>query len=173
VLPRYSMAFKAKMIQRMLGPDQRSASALSREMGVSQVTLSRWKREGRTLGVMSSNNKDQSKRRKRARKTPADRLRLLAASESLSGDELGAFLRQEGLHSVDLARWREQALRGLEADSRGGKKTPEQKELQELRRELHRKDTALAETAALLVLKKKVQQIWGDEDDDTRARSGS
>ena len=44
--------------------------------------------------------------------------------------------------------------------------------IKELERELRRKDKALAETAALLVLKKKVQAIWGDEDDDTEPKSG-
>ncbi len=41
------------------------------------------------------------------------------------------------------------------------------KRIRDLEKELRRKDKALAETAALLVLKKKVQQIWGDEDEDT------
>ena len=44
-------------------------------------------------------------------------------------------------------------------------KSEDSRRIQQLERELHRKDKALAETAALLVLKKKVQQIWGDEDD--------
>lgn len=48
--------------------------------------------------------------------------------------------------------------------------------IKELEREVRRKDKALAETAALLVLKKKVQEIWGnsseDEDDTTAARRG-
>jgi hypothetical protein len=48
-----------------------------------------------------------------------------------------------------------------------GKKAPEVKRIRELERDLRRKDKALAETAALLVLKKKAQAIWGDEDDDT------
>ena len=43
--------------------------------------------------------------------------------------------------------------------------------IKQLERELRRKDKALAETAALLVLKKKVQEIWGDEDDGTDPRS--
>jgi len=47
------------------------------------------------------------------------------------------------------------------------KKAPESKRIRELERELRRKDAALAETAALLVLKKKAQMIWGDEDDNT------
>ncbi len=41
-----------------------------------------------------------------------------------------------------------------------------------LEKELSRKDKALAETAALLVLKKKVQEIWGDEDDPTAGSNG-
>jgi hypothetical protein len=43
----------------------------------------------------------------------------------------------------------------------------ETKRIKDLEKELRRKDQALAETAALLVLKKKAQEIWGDEDDDT------
>jgi hypothetical protein len=50
-------------------------------------------------------------------------------------------------------------------------KDRETREMRELRRELKRKDKALAETAALIVLKKKVQAIWGDEDDDTDPKS--
>jgi hypothetical protein len=45
------------------------------------------------------------------------------------------------------------------------------KRIKELERELNRKEKALAEAAALLVLKKKVQEIWGDEDDTMDSRS--
>jgi hypothetical protein len=47
----------------------------------------------------------------------------------------------------------------------------EAKKIRQLEREILRKDKALAETAALLVLQKKVQAIWADEDDDTDAKS--
>ena len=53
-----------------------------------------------------------------------------------------------------------------------GPSKAEAKRLRELERELQRKDKALAETAALLVLQKKVQAIWGDGDDDTEAKKG-
>ncbi len=39
--------------------------------------------------------------------------------------------------------------------------------MRELERQLRRKDKALAEAAALLVLQKKAQALWGDADDDT------
>lgn len=166
-MPRYSTAFKAKVVQRMLGPDQRSASSLAKETGVSQVTLSRWKSEARTIGGMSKKSKKQNKRTKRW--TPAERLRVLAESEKLSDEDLGEFLRREGLHSTDLERWREQALSAL-TDTRN-KSTSEQKELKKIRRELRRKEKALAEAAALLVLQEKVQEIWGGGDDDTNEGS--
>jgi hypothetical protein len=148
------------MLKRLLGPDRRTATSLSRETGIAQVTLSRWKRESRTLGFVSIDKSNQSKK-KRSRRTAADRLRILTEAASLSGDELGALLRREGLHSDELERWRTQALQSLEADRRGRRKSPEQKELQTVRRELRRKEKALAEAAALLVLKKSPGDLGG------------
>ena len=49
----------------------------------------------------------------------------------------------------------------------------EAQRIRQLERELHRKDKALAEVAALLALKKKVNEIWGDGDDDTTTKSGT
>jgi len=87
--------------------------------------------------------------------------------------ELGAFLRRKGVHEAQLAEWRKQVTEGAVAALRGpsGRDRKavhvEAKRVRELERELARKDKALAEAAALLVLKKKAQAIWGDEDDDT------
>ena len=74
------------------------------------------------------------------------------------------FLRSRGLHDAQLQQWRDQMIIGLEPKPL---KRAETKRIQELEKELRRKDKALAETAALLVLKKKAKEIWGDEDDDT------
>ena len=98
---------------------------------------------------------------------PEEKLQLLAQAEGLAGDALGEFLRREGVHEADLAEWRSAALVALGPRS----KPPvsgDAKRVRELERELLRKDKALAETAALLVLKKKVQDYWGDEDDSTK-----
>jgi transposase-like protein len=97
-----------------------------------------------------------------------ERLRVVRETAGLTGAELGAALRREGLHSAVVDEWRDDALSAL-----GGKRqrTREQKRIRELERELKRKDKALAETAALLVLTKKVQALWGDEDDDTSGRN--
>jgi hypothetical protein len=52
-------------------------------------------------------------------------------------------------------------------------RTAESRKIRELERELRRKDKALAEAAALLVLKKKLAVLWEDEDDSTRRSNGS
>ena len=107
-------------------------------------------------------------------RTPAEKLRLVNEASTLSDEELGEFLRKNGIHNAQLEQWRQDALGGLGAPLRkpSGKNTSEAKRIRELERDLTRKDKALAETAALLVLKKKAQAIWGDEDDDTTPRNG-
>ena len=97
------------------------------------------------------------------------------AAASLDDEQLGPFLRKKGLHQTHLEQWRSQMLNGLQNGA--GKKSSKQKNaevkrIRVLEKELRRKDKALAETAALLVLKKKVQQIWGDEDDPTAGSNG-
>jgi hypothetical protein len=68
---------------------------------------------------------------------------------------------------VHLRQWRDTALSGFSTrPSRAGRE--ERKRVKELERELKRKDKALAETAALLVLQGKMQALWADEDDPTR-----
>ena len=101
---------------------------------------------------------------------PDERLRVLLETASLSEEELGAYLRREGLVEAQLAQWRGDALAGL-----AGKRavvpslsqTRARKRTRELERELRRKDKALAEAAALLVLQKKVRQALEGMDDDT------
>lgn len=82
--------------------------------------------------------------------------------------ELGAFLRERGLHEETLKDWRAAALEALGPQK---KVAAESRRVRELEKQLRRKDRALAETAALLVLQKKARAIWGDGDDDTEPKS--
>jgi transposase-like protein len=180
----YTAGFKARMVQRMAGPEGLSASALSQEVGLSQPTLSRWLRAARSVegmnGEHESGKADESSgqrpRKTRSNKyTAEEKLRLVGEAADLSGEELGLFLRQNGLHETTLTAWKAAAQAGLSeaAKARSGRQSPEAKELAALKRELNRKDKALAELAALIALKKRVQEIWGDEGEDTDTRSGT
>jgi transposase-like protein len=104
-----------------------------------------------------------------------EKLKAVLEADALAEDELGAFLRSKGLHKAHLDQWRSQMLEGLQ-NGFPSKKTRRRdagaKRIRALEKEIHRKDKALAETAALLVLKKKVQEIWGDEENGTARSNG-
>jgi len=115
---------------------------------------------------------------KRRAWTPTQKLRAVQEASQLSDDELGAFLRREGVHASQLNEWIEvvkaASLQALAPSKRSRtKKSPEQKKINALEKELNRKDKALAEVTAILALKKRIQEIWGDADDDTDTRSGT
>ncbi len=167
----YSETFRARMVQRMAGPQGISARVLSKEVGVPQPTLSRWLRRASRVHGMGTTTKKPRKSRRPQDWPAQEKLKLVLAAGTLSEEELGPFLRQQGVHETHLERWREQMLAGLAAP-RKPKVSPETRRIRSLEKELGRKDKALAEAATLLVLKKKAQAIWGDEDDDTTPSSG-
>ena len=176
----YTKGFKARMIQKLATPGGPSAGQLAQEVGVPQSTLSRWLRQAGSFAGGNGAVPPDSLRRPMPAKRPQDwtapeKLQAVIEAAGIPEAELGSFLRRQGLHEAQLQQWRQQVLAGLEqGPSRSSKKsTPEARRLRELERELTRKDKALAETAALLVLKKKAKAIWGDEDDDIRPKSGS
>jgi len=103
---------------------------------------------------------------------PEEKFEIVNKAASLSNKQLGAFLRSAGIHETHLEQWRMQMLDALGKTEKRPKNTIETKRIRELEKELKRKDKALAETAALLVLKKKVPEIWGDEGDNTVAVNG-
>lgn len=165
---RYSERFKAKMIEKLTAADPPSATDLATREGIPQTTLSRWLREAGRVGEMSRST---STPKRLQDWTAEEKLEAVAQAASLSQEELGEFLRRRGLHQAQLEQWREQMLLGLASRPKKSS-SAEKRQIRSLERELHRKDKALAEVSALLVLQKKARTLWGDEDDDIPARSG-
>jgi transposase-like protein len=98
---------------------------------------------------------------------PADRewtverkARLIAQAFELDGEELSAYLEREGVKLAEYEQWR------IALDEGGGASAATHKRIRQLERELARKEKALAEAAALLVLKKKVETLYGEDEDD-------
>jgi transposase len=150
----FSLAFKQKMVTRLTGKDAVSARQLALETGLRQQTLSRWLQEASTLPVMPA-------KRPRRDWSIEEKIRILATASTLTGAELTDFLRREGVLQAEYEQWR----LALGEDGRGSLAT--MKRIRTLERELARKEKALAEAAALLVLKKKLQALEEDEDADT------
>lgn len=167
---RHSDEFKQNAV-RMVLSQGKTASDVARELKIHPSQLFRWRQEMRdTAATMPKQESvDQEPARRPQDWTTEQKLEAVMASQKLPDAELGTFLRSRGLHKADLDEWRETVMRGAKAELGGGAvaKSRESKRIRELERELNRKDKALAEASALLVLKKKAQAIWGAEDDDT------
>ena len=155
------MAFKQKMVQRLTGNSAVSASQLAREAGVRQQNLSRWLQEARSLPIMADRPKPAVREW-----TVEQKARVLAEASNLDGEQLTAHLECEGVKLAEYEQWR------IALDEGGRASASTNKRIRQLERELARKEKALAEAAALLVLKKKVEALYGeDEDDDTNGEN--
>jgi transposase-like protein len=161
------------MIQRMSGPDSISATRLAKEVGISQSTLSQWLREaGEGKRVKRNRQPLQEGAVRPDDLPPTEKLRLVMEASTLSQEELGEFLRRNGIHGTQLEQWRQAALGALQKPKvHRHRKSPEAKRIEQLERELYRKDKALAEVTALLALKKKLDSLLGDGDEGTTPRS--
>lgn len=175
----YTAGFKAQMVKRMLGPPAVTATSLSQQVGVPQPTLSKWLKQAATIAAMSSSDEKKPGSVVAGPKkwTAAEKLRMVVAAQNLEGVALGELLRREGLHEDQLRAWRDAAAGALdsaEAAPAGPRTAGERRRLaamnkrvKELEKELRRKDKALAETAAILVLKKKMAAFWEAEGEST------
>lgn len=155
----YSIAFKRKMIQQLTGKQAVSASELSRQTGVRQQNLSRWLAEARSLPLVATEKPIVRKW------TVEQKAHVLAEASRLSGEQLTAHLEREGVKLADFEQWR------LALEEGGGASAATTKRIRQLERELARKEKALAEAAALLVLKKTVESIYQVEDGDIDGES--
>jgi transposase len=161
----YSDEFKKLAVQKYFSRGNRSLTSLSEEIGISTSMLWHWvdkHKKCANLGGMINISK------RPLDWTPEKKLRACFEYEGLSVEEQGEFLRREGLHSSHVAEWKEICRSSLSTKGNDlafrGELTEANRKVKELERELWRKDRALAEAAALLLLKKKADLIWGTEE---------
>ena len=161
-MSEYTDKFKQTMVSKLTAPGAISAGSLSTEVGIAQSTLSRWVRE-----YVNMDSKGVNMKEKRPQDwTAEEKLEAVLEMEKLDDEQdKGKYLREKGIHTIHVQRWKQEMLEGLKSNGKGlSKAAPQGKRIKELEKELNRKDKALAETAALLVLKKKAQDIWGDRE---------
>lgn len=161
-MPTYTPKQKETVVRKLLQPGGPSALALSKQLGISQTTISRWLREHQSSDgiIMEKRPSDW---------TPEERFQAVVDSQNLESEELGKYLRKNGITRADIRQWKNDCLQGM--GPRSGRKPDVEKrdlkrDLKAVQRELRRKEKALAETAALLVLKKKFQKLLGEEEEN-------
>ena len=154
----YSREFREAVVAKILNRGNKSIREVCEAEGVLVSSASNWLR-GAIVAPMKKNAGS-------GKWTSKEKLRVVSQSLLASTEEeLGLLLRREGLHSHQLAEWRAQILASLEPISRRTeRKDDRDDQIKKLEKEILRKDKALAEASALLILQKKVNLIWGDEE---------
>ncbi|GAB4411107.1 MAG: hypothetical protein OHK0056_14730 [Bacteriovoracaceae bacterium] len=158
-MKRFSEEFKDSIIQKSCLPGGPTLAYLAQKHDLPVSTLYGWKRKYAKHSGMSKSNKW----------TPEQKLEAIIKTASMNENELGEYLRKNGLHSSELEQWREEFMKGVKGPGRP-KKDPElakaEAESKQLKKELRRKEKALAEMSARVILLKKSQEIFGDDEED-------
>lgn len=151
-MARYGQEFKDRAVARLLPPESASIKDLSNELGVGMTTLERWRSD-----ALGQPNRERVW-------TGAARFEAVLTTATMDEASKNAWCRANGVYPQELAKWRENAmgaLDGVEAPRTSAQEAKQsRRRIKELEREIRRKDKALAETAALLVLSKKVAAIF-------------
>ena len=149
----HSTNVKEAALRKIFGPSKRRVPEVAAEMGLNRTTLYGWVRAARN-GGMSKNRKQSGM---------PEKFSTVLEARSLSEEDLGRWLREKGHHADQLKRWEQEIASRLEQPADDNKRETE-RELRDLRKELRRKEKALAEMAALVVLKKKLESTFGEEE---------
>ncbi len=156
----YSEDFKKAAVVKYLTKGNRPGKLVLQDLGISNSTIFAWiKKYGNTQDMNKKSQRPQDR-------SGAEKLQLVITYFSLAEADRGKFLREQGLHSAHLEQWKSQFEGFQETASKRSETAEDKRKIKELEKELRRKEKALAETAALLVLKKKADLIWGTEDDE-------
>ena len=151
-MAQYSEGFRERAVQMMMAPNAMSVAQVSREAGVSEQTLYNWRNryrhEGKAVAADAKNPENWSGENK---------LAVVIETAALNEEELAEYCRGKGLYVEQVMRWREAAVAGAETQRplsavERQELQRERKKTRKLGRELKRKEKALAEAAALLVL---------------------
>ena len=163
---KYSKEYRESILWRIMPPNSESIAKLAKEEGISEQTLRNWQKRARRDGYAAPGTDAQSEEW-----STQDKFVIVVETASMNESELAEYARKKGLYVEQIKAWRDACMNAnggiaKEAARLNRALKDSQKERRKLERELHRKEKALAEAAALLVLRKKARAIWGDPEDE-------
>jgi transposase len=165
-VPSYSEERKQQILNKLLPPSNMTVAEVSRTEGIGVQTLYNWRDKAKQQGRPVPGSKPTSEHWSAEAK-----FATVLETASLNEAELSEYCRAKGLYVDQVKAWKADALRGfmssreqeLEAKRQ---RQADHKEIKQLKAELRRKEKALAETAALLVLRKKLNALWENDNED-------
>jgi len=144
---KYSEERKEAIINKMLPPSNMSVPELAKLENIPYGTLYTWKQLYVSKHKQVQEPKEQTTNTSTKQWTAEQKLATIIETSTLSEQERNEYCRKNGLYSADIDAWKARS------------------ENNSLKKELHRKEKALAETAALLVLRKKLDALWEENED--------
>ncbi len=172
--PKFSQSFKKQAVEKALNrQDNVTLKEIASSLGIGLSSLTRWTLQAKNQELETISFKEVNRMNKEKRPqdwTLEERLNMLISCAVLDEKALSKHCREQGIYPHHVAQWTLDFANGSQSDnkpvSRNEIKTLKN-ENKALKKELNRKDKALAETAALLVLQKKVHEIWGNNEDSS------
>jgi len=160
----YSIQLKAAVIKKVL-QGNKPHHEIAKELGVGRSTIGKWLREHK----QNRNTNLKSKEKRPSDWTAEERISAIIKTGCMTEEDRTAWCRKKGIFIHNLDQWKKDAISAI--IPKPNKEQSEEhknlkKEISALKKDLSRKDKALAETAALLILKKKAQEIWGEPEED-------
>jgi len=165
-MSRIPKARKEAVLSKMLSPNPPTISGLAKQEGISEATLYNWRKqlrqEGRPVPEHDRTSENWSAQTKFA---------VVVETAALTETELAQYCRSKGLYPEQIKAWRDAAIESQDSSQQAAAVQQQhgrdyRKQIQRLEREIQRKDKALAEAAALLILQKKMRALWegGEEE---------
>lgn len=163
---RLSSERKEAALKKLLPPHNLSVSEVAKEEGVSTKTLYNWRKASKLEGkpVPGPIKKTESW-------SGEAKLATVIETATLTEVELGKYCREKGLYPEQIKAWKDALIQGVEIASTNTQQVKKEskadkKKIRALEKELRQKEKALAETAALLVLRKKLKAFYGEVSED-------
>lgn len=162
-MKHYSDEFKTNIIAKMLPPNNVGVPELARETGIPKDTLYTWR-----IKHLKANGQATAQPVSSGGLSSEEKFAVVMEAASLNELELSEYCRRKGLYPQQVSTWRELCLQANASAATKvdrEKRRQQAKEIKQLGAELRRKEKALAEAAALLILQKKVQALWAEPED--------
>jgi transposase len=160
----YPIQLKEAVLKKVL-QGSKPQHAIAIELGVGKSTIGKWLREYKQNGSI----KLKSKEKRPKDWTAEERISAIIKTGCMAAEDRTAWCRKKGIFTHNLDQWKKDAISAV-IPKPNKVQLEEHKNLKKkisaLKKDLSRKDRALAETAALLILKKKAQEIWGEPEED-------
>ena len=164
---RFNQEFKVQSVEKVLTKQpNRTVKNIADDLGVGYSTLQKWIRLAKDNKLEKPDN-IMSKEKSPQDWNKTQRFDAIIHCHAMNDPQLSTYCRENGIYPHHIKEWKAKFLSKKEVSPSVSRQ--EQKKLKQdvkrLQKELNRKDRALSETAALLVLSKKCQAIWGEKED--------